>query len=72
MQNKVYVVNYYIDDVDGIHAIFTNKEDAESCMKMMTKYADYIAGCIYTVSEEVVYSSLDESMKDLEIDFQEE
>lgn len=72
MQDKVYVVNYYMDDLDGIHAIFTNKEDAESCMKIMTEYDDYTSECIFTVSEEVVYSSLDESMKYLEIDFQEE
>ena len=72
MQDKVYVVNYYMYDMEGIHAIFTNKEDAEACAKIMTEYDDYTSECIFDVSEEVVYSSLDESMKYLEIDFQEE
>lgn len=76
MQDKVYLVNYYMYDIydmdglEGIHAIFTNKEDAESCMKIMTEYDDYTSECIFNVSEEVVYSSLDDSMKYLEVDFE--
>ena len=65
MQNKVYVVNYYMDyETHGLHAIFTNKEDAEAYAKIMTEY-DADIGCHYDVYEEVIYSSLDESMKDL-------
>ena len=40
--------------------------------KIMTEYDDYTSECIFNVSEEVVYSSLDESMKYLEVDFEEE
>ena len=64
MQDKVYVVNYYIYDIEGIHAIFTNKEDAEAYAKIMTEYHADI-DCHYDVCEKVIYSSLDESMKDL-------
>ena len=65
MQDKVYVVNYNMDyETHGLHAIFKNKEDAEECAKTMTKY-DTDIGCHYDVYEKVVYSSLDESMKDL-------
>lgn len=72
MQDKVYLVNYYMDyETHGLHAIFRNKEDAEACAKIMTKY-DADIDCHYDVYEEVVYSSLDESMKDLENDFQKE
>lgn len=62
MQDKVYVVNYCMYDMDGILAIFKNKEDAESCAKIMTEY-DADIDCHYDVYEEVIYSSLDESMK---------
>ena len=62
MQDKVYVVNYYMHDLDGIHAIFKNKEDAEACAKIMTEY-DADIDCHYDVYEELIYSSLDESMK---------
>ena len=65
MQDKVYVVNYYMDyETHGLHAIFKNKEDAEACVKIMTEY-DADIDCHYNVHEEVVYSSLNESMKDL-------
>ena len=65
MQDKVYVVDYYMDyETHGLHAIFKNKEDAEACAKIMTKnHADI--DCYYDVYEKVIYSSLDESMKDL-------
>lgn len=64
MQDKVYLVNYNMDyETHGLHAIFKNKEDAEECAKIMTKY-DTDIGCHYDVYEEVVYSSLDEWMKD--------
>ena len=47
-----------------VYAIFKNKEDAEACAKIMTKnHADI--DCYYDVYEKVIYSSLDESMKDL-------
>ena len=65
MQDKIYVVKYYMDyEVHGLYAIFKNKEDAEECAKIMTKYdADADIDCHYDVYEEVIYSSLDESMK---------
>ena len=69
MQDKVYVVNYYIAyETHGVHAIFKNKEDAEACAKIMTKY-DADIDCHYDVYEEVIYSSLDESMKDYRLIF---
>lgn len=68
MQDKVYLVNYCMDyETYGLYAIFKNKEDAEECAEIMTKY-DADIGCHYDVYEEVVYSSLDESIKDLRID----
>ena len=65
MQNKVYIVNYYMDyETHGLRAIFKNKEDAEEYAKIMTEY-DADIDYHYDVYEEVIYSSLDESMKDL-------
>lgn len=65
MQDKVYLVNYYMDyETHGLHAIFKDKEDAEECAKIMTEY-DADIDFHYDVYEEVIYSSLDESMKDL-------
>ena len=63
MQDKIYIVNYYMDyETHGLYAILKNKEDAEACAKIMTEY-DTDIDCHYDVYEEVIYSSLDESMK---------
>ena len=63
MQDKVYLVNYYMDyETHGFYAIFKNKEDAEVCAEIMTEY-DADIGCYYDVYEEVVCSSLDGPMK---------
>lgn len=63
MQEKVYLVDYYMDyETHGVCAIFKNKEDAEAYAKIMTEYDDDF-GFHYDVYEEVIYSSLDESMK---------
>ena len=63
MQDKIYIVNYYMDyETHGLYAIFKNKEDAEACAKIMTEY-DADIDCHYDVYEKAIYSSLDESMK---------
>ena len=63
MQEKVYLVNYYIDyETHGLSAIFKSKEVAEAYAKIMTEY-DAGFDCHYDVYEEVIYNSLDESMK---------
>jgi hypothetical protein len=49
-------------ETHGLYAIFKNKEDAEACAKIMTERDEDI-DCHYDVYEEVIYSSLDESMK---------
>ena len=72
MQDKVYLVNYYMNyGTYGVYAIFKNKEDAESCAKIMTE-CDEDIGCRYYVCESIIYKSLDEALKELDIDFQEE
>lgn len=60
MNNKVYLVKYYMDySTYGVHAIFKNKEDAVRCAEIMTeKEADI--DCQFDVYEEVIYSSFDE------------
>ena len=64
MQDKVYLVNYYMDyETHGLYAIFKNKEDAESCAKIMTEHGKDI-GCHYDVHEDTIYKSLDEALKD--------
>ena len=61
MGDKVYLVNYHMDyETHGLYAIFKNKEDAESCAKIMTE-CDEDIDCHYDVYEDIVYSSLDES-----------
>ena len=62
--HKVYLVNYYMDyGTHGLYAIFKNKEDAESCAKIMTE-CDEDIGCHYDVYESIIYKSLDEALKE--------
>ena len=64
MQDKVYVVNYYLDyERHGLYAIFKNKEDAEACAKIMTEY-DADIDCHYDVYESTIYKSLDEALEE--------
>ena len=64
MQDKVYVVNYYMDyERHGFYAIFKNKEDAESCAKILTEHDEDI-DCRYDVCESTIYKSLDEALKE--------
>lgn len=60
MNNKLYVVEYYMDyETHGIHAIFNNKSEAEKCAETMTKrHAELDID--YTAHEEVLYSTFDE------------
>ena len=62
--HKVYLVNYYMDyGSHGLYAIFKNKEDAESCAKILTE-RDQDIGCRYDVYESIIYKSLDEALKE--------
>ena len=62
--HKVYLVNYYMDyGSHGLYAIFKNKEDAESCAKILTE-RDQDIGCRYDVCESIIYKSLDEALKE--------
>lgn len=62
--HKVYLVNYHMDyETHGLHAIFKNKEDAESCAKILTEHDEDI-GCRYDVCEDTIYKSLDEALKE--------
>ena len=62
--HKVYLVNYYMDyGSHGLYAIFKNKEDAESCARVMTEYGQDI-GCHYDVYESTIYKSLDEALEE--------
>ena len=62
--HKVYLVNYYMDyGTHGLYAIFKNKEDAESCARIMTEHNQDI-DCRYDVCESTIYKSLDEALKD--------
>lgn len=61
--HKVYLVNYYMDyGSHGLYAIFKNKEDAESCAKILTERDEDI-GCRYDVCEDTIYRSLDEALE---------
>ena len=61
--HKVYLVNYYMDyGSHGLYAIFKNKEDAESCAKILTE-RDKDIDCRYDVREDTIYKSLDEALK---------
>ena len=62
--HKVYLVNYHMDyGTHGLYAIFKNKEDAESCAKILTECGEDI-GCRYDVCESTIYKSLDKALKD--------
>ena len=62
--HKVYLVNYYMDyGSHGLYAIFKNKEDAESCARILTE-RDQDIDCHYDVYESTIYKSLDEALKE--------
>ena len=62
-EHKVYLVNYYMDyGTHGLYAIFKNKEDAESCVKILTE-SDEDIDCRYDVCESTIYKSLDEALE---------
>ena len=62
--HKVYLVNYHMDyGTHGLYAIFKNKEDAESCAKILTERDEDI-DCRYDVCESIIYKSSDEALRE--------